>query len=346
MSDLVSVVIPVYNVSKYLHRCLDSMVNQTYRNLEIILVDDGSTDSSPAICEQWAQQDSRVCVIHKKNAGLGMARNTGLEHATGKYICFFDSDDYIDPKTIEVAVQTARRERADIVTFGMTFVDRDGGPVWQRIPAADRACYAGSEIQELFLPCLFHYEPPEIEIKNLILSACSCLFSMDLINRCEWRFVSEREIISEDAYSLLGLYNYVERVAVLSKALYYYCENDTSLTRSYRADRFDKNKHFYIKCLELCDKYEYSEIVRRCCANPFLGNVIGMLKQEAAFHDKKEVIKRLRVILNDDLLQSALKIKEHDYSEQKKQILFWVMRHRYCHLCYALLAARTKIYNK
>lgn len=346
MSDLVSVVIPVYNVSKYLDRCLDSVVNQSYKNLEIILVDDGSTDLSPSICEQWAQRDSRICVIHKINSGLGMARNTGLEHATGKYICFFDSDDYIDPRTIEAVIQIAQTHRADIVTFGMTFVDRNGSPAWQRIPVADRACYEGSEIQEHFLPCLFHYEAPESRIKNLILSACSCLFSMDLINRCEWRFVSEREIISEDAYSLLCLYNYVERVAVLSKALYYYCENDASLTRSYRIDRFDRNKHFYIKCLELCEKYEYSEMVRKCCANPFLGNVIGMMKQEALFHNKKEAIKRLRLILNDDLLQSVLQIKKHDYLEPKKQILFWIMRHRYCCLCYALLATRSRVHKK
>ena len=94
--DVIAVVLPIYNVEKYLDRCLDRIVNQTYKNLEIILVDDGATDNCPSMCDEWAKKDSRIKVIHKKNAGLGMARNTGIENATGEYICFFDSDDYVD----------------------------------------------------------------------------------------------------------------------------------------------------------------------------------------------------------------------------------------------------------
>ncbi len=89
-NPLVSVVVPVYNVEKYLDRCVQSVVNQTYENLEIILVDDGSTDKSAPLCDSWAKADSRIKVVHKKNSGLGMARNTGLESACGKYIFFFD----------------------------------------------------------------------------------------------------------------------------------------------------------------------------------------------------------------------------------------------------------------
>ena len=94
-SPLVTIVVPIYNVEKYLTRCVDSIINQTYQNLEIILVDDGSPDNCPRICDEYAKKDHRIKVIHKINAGLGMARNTGIENATGKYICFFDSDDYI-----------------------------------------------------------------------------------------------------------------------------------------------------------------------------------------------------------------------------------------------------------
>ena len=90
MEPLVSVVIPIYNVEKYLDRCVSSVVNQTYRNLEIILVDDGSPDNCPAMCDAWAERDSRIRVIHKKNNGQGMARNSGMDIATGKYIFFFD----------------------------------------------------------------------------------------------------------------------------------------------------------------------------------------------------------------------------------------------------------------
>ena len=97
---LISVVLPVYHTERYLDRCVTSVVNQTYSNLEIILVDDGSPDRCPQMCDEWAKKDSRIRVVHKQNAGLGMARNSGIEAATGEYICFFDSDDYVALDTI------------------------------------------------------------------------------------------------------------------------------------------------------------------------------------------------------------------------------------------------------
>ena len=94
--DLVSVVVPVYNVEKYLNRCVESIVNQTYKNLEIILVDDGSLDNCPVMCDEWAKKDNRIKVIHKKNGGVSSARNAGIDKSNGKYISFIDPDDYIE----------------------------------------------------------------------------------------------------------------------------------------------------------------------------------------------------------------------------------------------------------
>ena len=97
--DLISVIVPVYKVEKYLDRCVESIVNQTYKNLEIILVDDGSPDNCPAMCDAWAKKDSRIKVIHKENGGLSDARNAGMRLASGEYICFVDSDDWMDRNT-------------------------------------------------------------------------------------------------------------------------------------------------------------------------------------------------------------------------------------------------------
>ena len=96
MDDLISIIIPAYNVEKYLDRCLETVVNQTYKNIEIILIDDGSTDATPILCDEWAIKDQRIKVIHKVNGGQSAARNTGMELATGKYIGFVDSDDWIE----------------------------------------------------------------------------------------------------------------------------------------------------------------------------------------------------------------------------------------------------------
>ena len=121
---MVSVVIPVYNVEKYLAECVDSVLNQTYKDYEIILVDDGATDSSGAMCDAYAQIDPRIRVIHRPNGGLSAARNTGLRAAQGEYVYFLDSDDYIEPCALEHLIMTAEKEHADVVFFdGYVFFD-------------------------------------------------------------------------------------------------------------------------------------------------------------------------------------------------------------------------------
>lgn len=124
--DLISVIIPVYNVEMYLEQCLDSVLSQTYHNLEVILVDDGSADTSGTICDQYKEKDARVKVIHKKNGGLSSARNAGLELAKGDWIGFVDSDDYLAPEMYEALLAIARTADADIALTYFQCVDRDG----------------------------------------------------------------------------------------------------------------------------------------------------------------------------------------------------------------------------
>ena len=157
MNDLVSVVVPVYNVEKFLDRCLKSIVEQTYKNLEIILVDDGSTDTCSSICDDWAKKDKRISVIHKLNQGLGYARNTGIEAATGRYILFVDSDDYIHSELTEKCVVSLKETKADLVMFGRFNVDCDGNAVEKPI-VSDRCFFEGDEVHTDILPGLFTYE--------------------------------------------------------------------------------------------------------------------------------------------------------------------------------------------
>ena len=117
--DLISVIVPVYNVEKYLDRCVESIVNQTYRNLEIILVDDGSPDNCPVICDKWAERDCRVKVIHKQNGGLSDARNAGMEIATGELIGFVDSDDWIEPEMYQLLRDYMIEHDCDISACGV-----------------------------------------------------------------------------------------------------------------------------------------------------------------------------------------------------------------------------------
>lgn len=128
---LISVIIPVYNVEAYLHECVDSVLKQTYQNLEIILVDDGSTDSSGQICDEYLEKDERITVIHQRNSGPSKTRNTGIENATGEYIYFLDSDDYIESNALELLVNTAEINGADLVFFDAHSFSDDGAEIRQ-----------------------------------------------------------------------------------------------------------------------------------------------------------------------------------------------------------------------
>ena len=337
---LISIVVPVYNVEEYLDRCVESIASQTYSNLEIILVDDGSPDECPKICDEWAAKDRRIKVIHKKNEGLGMARNTGIENATGEYICFFDSDDYVAPTLIEKAYKAVREECADLVCFGYASVSIRGTVYKERIPQVETRVYSGETIQDRLLPAYIGPDPQTGQDMGLTLTAWSMMFAMKLIRRASWRFVSEREIISEDIYSLLALYKNVQKVVLLPEALYYHCDNRTSITRSYRPDRYERIKHFYMKCIELCEECGYTQEVNRRCLEAFLGNAIGAMKLEVACFGFRNAIKRLRQIIDDDIMQGVMKEKRGDRVNPRKYLLYWTIRNKCYSLCYLLLVGR------
>ena len=128
-TPLVSVIVPVYGVERYLDACVEGLVGQTYRNLEILLVDDGSPDRCPAMCDAWTARDERIRVIHKANGGLSDARNVGLAKATGDYIYFVDSDDMVERNLIERAMATMRDYDADLVMFQFDTISEDGKPL-------------------------------------------------------------------------------------------------------------------------------------------------------------------------------------------------------------------------
>lgn len=338
---VVSIVLPIYNVEKYLNRCVKSVINQSYKNLEIILVDDGSPDNCPVLCDEWAKKDNRIKVVHKKNAGLGYARNTGIENATGEYICFFDSDDYIALDTIEKAYNLATKEKSDIVTFGYCQVKNTGETGKAMIPCPTKMIYIGNEIQEIFLPSLIAPDISTGEITNLWMSVCGGLFSMELIRRANWRLVSERDIISEDIYSLLRLCKDVQKVVVIPEALYFYCENATSLTHTYKANRFEKIKHFYKACIDACDEMGYSNKVKQQLSYPFMSNTIAAMKMIVATDQTKaEQLIELETIVKDEMLQGVVNSVPLTSEKAMRRLLLEAVRRKQTKLCYLMLKAK------
>lgn len=340
-AGLVSVVLPIYNVEKYLNRCIESVVRQTYKKIEIILVDDGSPDGCPQKCDDWAKRDGRIKVVHKKNAGLGYARNTGIENASGEYICFFDSDDYIADDTIEKAYEAVKKENADIGIFGFSTVDKNGNVTNVIAPKTKCQKYVGEKVLASFLPDLISWNPDNGVVTDLRMSAWTALYSMELIRRNSWRFVSEREIISEDVYSLLDLYRDVKTVVVIPEAFYFYCENETSLTHSYKKDRYNRIRHFYEACIDKCNQLEYSKEVKRRMAYPFTANSIAAMKMIVISGlSNTEKKKMISDIVNDETMQNVVHQMNLKRESITRKILFLSIKYKMTGLCYCLIKAK------
>lgn len=232
----VSIVVPIYRVEKYLDRCMTSLLGQTLHDIEIIMVDDGSPDGCPLMCDVYAQKDERIKVIHKHNGGLGLARNSGLEVAEGEFVAFIDSDDYVELDMMEKLYREATEKRLDAIYTEFNTDDYPG----IESPAYAECLMAGKErVNELRLDVV-GAEPEFSSCSKFQSSACKGLYSMRVIRENGLRFLSEREYISEDMLFNLDFLQYADRVETKSWRFYHYCLNGDSLSHSYRADRWEK----------------------------------------------------------------------------------------------------------
>ena len=235
----VSVIVPVYNVEPYLPQCLQSILTQTYPALEVLLIDDGSTDGSPALCDAAARADSRVRVVHQPNAGLGMARNAGLGLATGTFVQFVDSDDWLDPRATETLVAAAQAHQAELVACGFLRVLPTGSaPVAVR-PAQQVTLHAGaSAVQaEVLLP-LLGSNVRRHHLDGREMCVWMNLYRLARIRELGVRFVSEREYLTEDFFFNLEYLRGAQRAVLLPDCLYWYRQNPVSLSNQFREDRF------------------------------------------------------------------------------------------------------------
>lgn len=232
----VSCILPIYKVEKYLKRCVDSVVNQTFKDIEIILVDDGSPDGCGALCDEYAKKDHRIKVIHKENGGLGYARNSGLEIAVGDYVAFIDSDDYVDSDMVEKLYLECTEKSLDAI-FADFYVEGNCG--FTKNPPFQKLYDTAQEIGNFCLD-LIGSEPSCPSCSKMQVSVWRGLYSLSLIKKFNIKFPSEREFISEDIVFNLDFLKQASKIEVVPSKFYHYCFNDVSLSNSYRPDRWKK----------------------------------------------------------------------------------------------------------
>lgn len=254
----VSVILPIYNVEKFLSRQIESLLHQSLESIEIIMVDDESPDNCPQLCEEYKRKYSNIKVIHKKNAGLGLARNSGLEVAEGEYVAFPDSDDFVDLEMFKTLYDYASTNQLDACFCGYhLYKDKNHDRIKQE-KANYEICDGRDAVRAVLLD-MVGAEPSYPSDVKVLSSMWKGIYKREVIENNNLRFVSEREYIAEDIMFHLVFLPCCNKVGFVPQAFYYYCDNGTSLTRTYRADRFDKELFQYRAMDVLMLKNGFSE---------------------------------------------------------------------------------------
>lgn len=307
----VSVIVPVYNVSMYIEKCLQTLIGQSLSNIEIILVDDGSTDTSGKICDEYAKRYNNIRVIHCENSGLGIARNRGLEIATGEYVGFVDSDDFISEEMYGILYRNAIENDADISYCA-----------WKRFVTEERLeksieverdkdlqiWFGKADIRQYLLNRIG--QPPECKTDNFYgANVWGGIFRRKILNEYNIRFVSERIFIAEDILFDIDIIMHCRKIVHCNKALYYYRYNSNSLTTVYRSDRYEKNVTLYHEMYNrLSGFFEEEECFNSMSRYLLTAARLGII-QEVFFirtNGKAYATKKIKEICNCGELQNIL----------------------------------------
>lgn len=279
MNELISIVVPIYNVEDYLKRCVDSIINQTYSNIEIILVDDGGKDKCGAMCDEYENIDDRIKVIHKPNGGLSDARNKGIDIANGEYIAFVDSDDYIAVDFIETLYKLCKENDSDISqcgfekVYGDEFVEnvQDNNPVTR------------SNIQQL------EYAYSKDEVESIVV--WNKLYKRVLFNEIRFPFGK----INEDEFTTYKLFYKANKVTTIGRKLYGYFMSDNSIMRS----SYNLKRLHYIEAveerMEFFKKIDNKLLIESTEQNLNFALIDNYSKCKKYFPESKDVLNDLKV---------------------------------------------------
>ena len=299
------------------------------------MVDDGSPDDCGSKCDDYASRDRRIKVIHKQNAGLGMARNSGLDIANGKYVAFIDSDDYVDIEMIEKLYHRLQNTKADTCFCRYYNVTAEK----MNILAPEiykKNNYQQDEIKEILLGMIgsLPEEPGDVEIG---MSVWKGLYSLDIINKSKIRFQSERKYISEDIIFHIEYLQKAQKVVVEETPNYY----GGSLTKSYKANRFEMEKILFQKVINELDKIFQEEEYNQRLFKSFLGRVRRCISQEVNDNsNRKNVRKNIKQICEDQLVQSVIEKFDDKNLQVTKRMVNFFMKYKMVLALYCVFKIR------
>ena len=316
-NPLISVVVPVYNAEKYLDKCIESIINQKYSNLEIILVDDGSKDNSLGLCKKYAKNDKRIKVIPKENGGVSTARNVGIEAASGDFIAFIDSDDYIDENMYFNMIQKASEYECDIVMCDCYKVNCDKKEVFThdiRSGFYNKEQLYSEYFGKLLMLDSINYPPT---VSNWLM-----LISADIIKDNKLKY-KEGIKFSEDLLFGSQVMYYANSFYYLKGECYYnYTNNPTSVTNTYYEKKWDNFMKLYKEkkaFFEMRKDFDFSKQIYYCLLFFVYNSIINIYESNKSISDKKKDI--LKILNNKEVRHMFDNININSLNLSKKQKL-------------------------
>ncbi|MBQ3216024.1 MAG: glycosyltransferase [Oscillospiraceae bacterium] len=325
----VSVVVPCYKVEQYLPQMIDSLLGQTLRDLEIILVDDGSPDRSGAICDEYAAKDSRIRVIHKPNGGVGAARNDGLDAATGQWIIFCDSDDYLEPEALDKLLRKGEEADADVVFGDVTLVFEN-----KQEPAVfykDEFVTDDRQLIDRLIEADFYkyycYNPPEKGVAFGYGGPWNKLVRRSLLTENDIRFDLRVKGIFDDLIYTAYIFGAAKRVAYVHVPVYGYRQLESSITHTYKSNLLEINTAIFESWQDFMARYGsdgrflksyYANVLRRLKAS--LGLYFFNKKNEKSFRAQRA---ELKALMASEPYRTALQELDSDKLRYKYDYLLW-----------------------
>ncbi|MBO5199770.1 MAG: glycosyltransferase [Clostridia bacterium] len=346
---LVSIIVPVYNAQDYLEGCIASLIGQTYQNIEILLINDGSTDNSPLLCDRFADEDNRIRVFHKENGGTHTARNLGIQQAKGDYVMFIDPDDWVDTNTVEKLVSEIEKHNLDVVRFNYVKEFGEHSVAKSNTFVSEEVCW-GENCRNVCRQTigLIKDELKHPENLNFLASVCFATYKKSIIIESDIKFVNIREIatFSDGLFNIAFLMR-ANSFKFIDKCFYHYRKcNAASATSNYRPD-FLKRQMIMFGYMEQMVK----EIDRKECYEAF-NNRIALSTMEmcinALLSDKGFVnkYKEIKFILNNSAHKNAYKQFALKHFSLKWRIYYFFVKYRMTIFVYAMSYAIRKIQKR
>ena len=346
-NQLVSIIVPVYNVEQYLPQCLDSLINQTYNNIEIICVNDESPDNSAEILKQYSEKDSRIKIINQNNMGLSGARNTGMQNAHGEYVMCVDSDDWIDLETCEEAVKAARKHDADLVMWSYVreFDNRSSNKLmfWEDETVFDSEAVKNQINRRL---CgLLGEELAHPDYANAVETAWGKLYRFSIIRDNHIEYVSERIIGTEDALFNIYATHYVRKAVYLKRPYNHYRRTNTgSLTSRYKTNLFSQWQTLFDYMEQYIVDNNLNDSFLLALKNRIALSTIGLgLNITGSEYSGRKKRALLEEIISSERYRNAYQVLVFTFFPIHWKIFFFCAKHQMTFCLYLLLAVINRI---